>query len=282
MKNEKHMETRKPIVITPPLKLELPNFSELWTYRDLITLLTRRDLKVRFQQTTVGFLWIIIQPIIQMLIYYLILGVFAKVPTNGIPYPVFFLSGFIVWQYFSQIVNGSAFSLLSNVSIIIKSYFPRLSLPLSLVLSSFVDFLINFILLFLVIIIAKYPITIRFLLIPILLIVLTLFSSGVGLLFGALMVVFRDTKNLLAFILMIWMYLTPIIYPLSIVPEKYRSLFFINPLTSIVESFHWVFLNSGSLPSTTNLLISSVIAVFIWFTGAIAFKSMENKIADVM
>lgn len=282
MNNSENPEFYKPIVITPPSSLDLPNFRELWEYRDLLFFLTRRELKVRFQQTFIGFLWIVLQPIIQMLIFYLILGVLAKVPTEGIPYPIFFLSGFIVWQLFSQVVNSSAVSLLGNIGVIIKSYFPRLALPLSSTISSLVDFFVSFTLLFVFLMVNHFPITVRYFLLPVLLIITTIFSSGVGLLFGALMVVFRDTKNLLGFIMMIWMYLTPIMFPISIVPQQYQILFYINPITSLVESYRWVFLGRGDLPAFVNLLLSFIVAVIIWFAGAIAFRSMENKVADVM
>ena len=118
-----------PIVITPPAPWELPNFRELWEYRGLFFFLIRRDILVRFQQTVAGFLWVVLQPLIQMLIFYVIFGLFVKIPTNGIPYPLFFLSGFVVWQFFTQVVNNSALSLVGNISVIIKSYFPRLALP---------------------------------------------------------------------------------------------------------------------------------------------------------
>ena len=282
MRPNNHNISFKPIVITPPGSLDLPNFRELWEYRDLLFFLTRRDLKVRFQQTIIGVFWIILQPVIQMLIFYLVLGILAKIPTEGIPYSIFFLSGFVIWQLFSQVVNTGAYSLLSNIGIIIKSYFPRLVLPVSSTLGSLVDFFVSFLLLLVFLLANNYPITPRFLLVPVLLIITTLFSSGVGMLFGSLMVVFRDTKNLLAFILMVWMYLTPIMYPISIVPEEYRFLFYINPLTSLVDTFRWVVLGRGTLPSVEYFLVSFVVAVAIWFAGAIAFRSMENKIADVL
>lgn len=282
MRLNNHNIPFKPIVITPPGSLDLPNFRELWEYRDLLFFLTRRDLKVRFQQTIIGVFWIILQPVIQMLIFYLILGIIAKIPTEGIPYPIFFLSGFVVWQLFSQVVNTGAYSLLSNIGVIIKSYFPRLVLPLSSTLGSLVDFFVSFLLLLVFLLANNYPITWRFLLIIPLLIITTVFSSGVGMLFGSLMVVFRDTKNFLAFILLIWMYITPIMFPISIVPEEYRILFYINPLTSLVDTYRWAFLGRGSLPRVEYFLVSFVVAIAIWFAGAIAFRSMENKIADVM
>jgi len=125
------MTSINPIVITPPKSIELPDLKEVWKFKDLLYFLVKRDLKVRFQQTFIGVLWIVVQPLIQMLIFLVIFGVLVKVPTEEIPYPIFFLSGFVVWQLFSQIVNSSAYSLLGNVGIITKAYFPRLALPLS-------------------------------------------------------------------------------------------------------------------------------------------------------
>lgn len=273
---------KKPIVITPPTRLEFPNLREVFKYQDLLWLLVRRDLKVRFQQTLIGFLWILLQPIINMLIFYVILGILVKVPTGDIPYPVFFLSGFVVWQLFSQIVNACAYSLLWNVGVITKSYFPRLVLPISATFSSIVDFLISFGLLLVFLIANHYQITARFLLLPIILVITLLFSSGIGLLFGALMVVFRDTKNFLSFIMTIWMYITPVMFPVLIVPLEYQILFYINPLTSLVEIFRWMSLGTGTIPDPINLFVSFIVALGLWFAGAIAFRAMENKIADVM
>ncbi|MCL5611415.1 MAG: ABC transporter permease [Chloroflexi bacterium] len=272
-----------PIVITPPASLELPDFRELWEYKGLFFFLVRRDIVLRFQQTVAGFLWIVLQPLIQLLIFDMIFGVLVPVPTNGVPYTLFFLSGFVVWQFFTQVVNNSALSLVGNIGVIIKSYFPRLALPLSTVAGALVDFIVSFLILLAFLFVnGNYPVTLRYLLLPVLLAVTILFSSGVGLLFGALMVVFRDMKNLLNFILMIWIYITPIMYPISIVPEKYQILFYLNPVTSLVAAYRWVFLGQGNLPNLSYFLISFVVAAVIWLGGAIAFRSMENKIADVM
>ncbi len=271
-----------PIVITPPSSLELPNFRELWEYKGLFFFLVRRDIILRFQQTVIGFLWIILQPLIQMVIFYVILGVFIKVRTE-VPYHLFFLSAFVVWQFFSQVVIYSTNSLVGNIGIIIKSYFPRLALPLASVAGLLVDFGVSILILLIFLMInGNFPITLRYLLLPFLLVIITIFSSGVGLLFGALTVVFRDMRNLMSYLLTIWMYVTPIMYPRSVVPEKYQILLYLNPLTSIVESFQWIFLHQGNLPRTSYLIISLVVALFIWFSGAIAFRVMENKVADVM
>jgi lipopolysaccharide transport system permease protein len=273
----------KPVVITPPSSLEMPNFRELWEYRGLFFFMLRRDVKLRFQQTVVGFLWIILQPLIQVLIFYVLFGILVKVPTNGIPYHLFFLSGFIVFSFFTQVVNNSAFSLVGNIGIILKSYFPRLALPLSTIANALVDLIVSFLLLMVFMLLSgQFPITPRYLLLPVILVITIIFSSGVGLLFGALMVVFRDTKNFLNFIITIWMYITPIIYPISIVPVKYQFLLYLNPLSGLVTAFRWIFFGMGDLPRISDLSISFLVATIIWFAGAIAFRAMENKIADVM
>jgi lipopolysaccharide transport system permease protein len=213
----------------------------------------------------------------------MVFGILVRVPTNGIPFPLFFLSAFIVWQFFTQVVNSSAQSLVGNINVIIKSYFPRLALPISAVAGALVDMAISFMVLLVFLLVnGHFPINTRYLLLPLLVVLTTLFASGVGLLFGALMVVFRDMKNLLTFILMIWMYLTPIMYPITAVPENYRVLFYFNPLTGLVEAYRWVFLNLGNLPRMDYLLISLVVAMIVWLIGAVVFRAMENKIADVM
>lgn len=276
------MSSINPIVITPPKGIEFPDLKEVWGFKDLLFFLVKRDLKVRFQQTFIGVLWIVLQPLILMMIFNVILGILMRVPTQGIPYPVFFLSGFVVWQFFSQIVNSNAYSLLGNVGLITKAYFPRLALPLSTTLGAIIDFVISFLVLVIFLLAYHYPITPRYLLLPFLVLLTMFFSLGVGLLFSASMVVFRDTKNLLGFILMIWMYISPIMYPISIVPEQYQILFYLNPLTGFINAFRWVFLGTDTLPSALFFTVSSSVALFFLLIGSIAFRAMENRIADVM
>ena len=276
------METFTPIVVKPPANIEIPDLNEVWRSKDLLFFLVRRDLKIRFQQTFIGVLWIVLQPLIQMSIFFVILGLFVKVPTDGIPYPVFYLSGFIVWQLFLQIVNSSAYSLLGNIGLITKAYFPRMALPLSTTIGALIDFGVSFLLLLVFLLSNHFMPNLRYLLLPVLLLITLVFSLGVGLLFGALMVVFRDTKNLLGFILQVWMFASPIMYPLSIVPEKYKFLFYLNPLAGLIDAFRWVFLKTDSLPSLLYFSLSIIVAVILLIVGMIAFRSMENRIADVM
>lgn len=280
----KEKKSFTPIEITPPSHFELPRFRELKEYKGLLFFLIRRDIKLRFQQTVVGFLWIILQPLIHMSILYIFLGILVKVPTGNVPYHLFFLSAFVVWQFFSQVINLSASSLVVNVGVITKCYFPRMVLPLAAVASSLVDFGVSFFLLlfFLFINNNDYSLSLRYLLIPLLLVITTIFASGVGLMFGALMVIFRDMKNLLRFILQIWMYFTPIMYPISIAPEKFHIIFYLNPLTALIEGYRWIFFGYDKLPQFSYIFTSAVIAIVLWFSGAILFRSMENKIADVL
>jgi lipopolysaccharide transport system permease protein len=283
MKNPDSLSGISPINITPPASLEMPDFRELWEYRGLFFFMVRRDFVIRFQQTQIGLLWVVLQPLVQMLVFYIIFGILVKVPTGAVPYSLFFLSGFLVWQFFSQVVNNSSFSLVGNIGVIIKSYFPRLVLPLATVPNALVDFAVCLIVFLAFLVLnQEFVITWRYLLLPVLLVITMIFSSGVGLLFGAAMVVFRDMKNLLGLVMMVWMYLTPIFYPLTLVPEQYRFLFYLNPLTSLVEAFRWVLLGQGDFPKTGFLLMSFVVATLLWFAGAIAFRRMENTIADVM
>jgi len=276
------MHVNLPIVVTPVNTLEFPSLREVWAYKGLLFYLVLRDLKVRFQQTLIGVLWIVLQPLIQLLIFYTIFGILVKIPTGDVPYSVFFMSGFVFWQLFTQIVNSCSLSLLGNLGVITKTYFPRLTLPLSTTVGAFIDFVISFLVLLIFLLANHYAITARYLILPILVVLTMVFALGVGLLFGALMVVFRDTKNLLGFILQIWMYASPIMYPITIAPEQFRRLAYINPMTGFIEAGRWIFLGSDSFPPLSNLAISAVAAVILLILGMYAFRSMENRIADVM
>lgn len=271
-----------PIHVTPPSKLEIPNFREIWDYKDLMFYLVKRDLKVRFQQTFIGVLWLVLQPLIQMTIFYIIFGILVKVPTGEVPYSVFYLSGYVIWQLFNQVVSLCAYSLLNNVGIITKIYFPRLILPISATISSIIDFVISFCVLLIFLFFNHYLISWRYVLIPLLVSITLIFSLGVGLLFGALMVIFRDTKNLLGFIMQIWMFVSPIMYPITIAPESSRYLFYLNPLTGIIDAFRWIFLHNYNEPNLAYLAVSAIVGLVLLCFGLIFFKSMENRIADVM
>jgi lipopolysaccharide transport system permease protein len=272
----------QPIEITPLKTLELPDFKELWSRLDLLVLLVKRSYKSRFQQTYIGYLWILFQPLIQMLIFYVLFGILIRVPVGNIPYQLFFLSGFVVWQLFSQVVNGSTYSLQENLSILTKVYFPRMLLPLSAMIVSLIDFFVNLGLLTFFVLINSATISWRIVFIVPLVLFLLFFASGVGLWFGSLLVVYRDIRNVMTFILMMWMYITPVIYPSTLVPEKYQLILSLNPMTVFVNAFRWMVLGYGDLPTLTQFLISFSVSLIIWFTGAVIFRYMESKVADIL
>jgi lipopolysaccharide transport system permease protein len=282
MNNAENNALRKPTVLSPPKSWELPDFHEIWQSHELMALLAIRNLKVRFKQTSIGIFWIVLQPLILMAIFSVILGVLVKVPTGNVPYPIFFLSGFFVWQFFYQVVNSSAFGMLEHIGVISKSYFPRMVLPFSYTLSSFVDFFVILILLLAYLLVSGFSLNVRYLLLPILFVCSIIISTGVAVLFSAWMILFRDIKNLLAFILMVWMYLTPVMYPIALVPEEYRFLIRINPLTTLVEAYRWVLLGTGDLPPAGHFIAPVIVTVLIWIVAAFIFRKMENKISDVL
>jgi lipopolysaccharide transport system permease protein len=271
-----------PIEITPHALIELPDFREIWDRRELLLLLVKRSYKSRFQQTTMGYAWILLQPLIQMTIFYVLFGLIIRIPVGEVPYQIFYLSGFVVWQLFTQVVNGSTYSLQENMQIIAKVYFPRMTLPLAATLISLIDFGVNFCLLLFFMLINASWLSWRMVFIIPLLFFLLVFASGVGLWFGSLMVVYRDIRNVMSFILMMWMYITPVIYPSSIVPEQYRIFLRLNPMTLFVDSFRWMTLGYGELPPAPHFLISLTVTLLIWLSGAMIFKYMESKVADIL
>jgi len=282
--NIDHNPPQKPITIEPPRLLEFPDFKEVFENRDLIAFLVQRDLKVRFQQTVIGVLWIVLQPLIQALIFVVIFGIIVRVPTGDVPYALSYLTGYIGWQLFQQIVNTSSFSLLNNLGVITKTFFPRLVLPISATLGAVIDFFILFVVLQVYLSLSHVPITSRYLYLPILIILTIVFAFGVGLIFGGLTVIFRDTKNLLGFIIQIWMFASPVVYPINetTIPAKYLPICYANPMTGIINSFKWVFLGTEAAPSMNYLLISFGMALIILLIGLVFFKSTENHVADIL
>lgn len=275
-------KAKEPIVITSAKFLEFPDLREISAYKDLLYFLVRRDMKVRFQQTVIGVLWIVLQPLLQLAIFYFIFSQIARISTDNIPYPVFYLSGYVIWQLLNQIVNGSAQSLLGNIYLLTKAYFPRLILPLSVTLTAIVDFVVTFLILIVFLLLHHYTFNIRYLFIPLIVLLTLIFSLGVGLIFGALMVVFRDVKNLIGFIMQLWMFASPVIYPASQVPEHLKPLFYLNPMTGLIDAFRWVLFDGYKLPSLNYFVFSTISAVIILIIGVLVFRSMETRIADIM
>jgi len=268
------------IVIEPKdgrVKLDV---GELWRYRDLLYFLTWREISIRYKQTLLGFTWAIIQPFLTMVVFTVFLGKLAKMPSDGVPYPVFSYLGLLPWTYFANAVTRSSASLVGNSNLLSKVYFPRVLIPLSGTLSALADFLIAFVILIgLMLWYGIVPAATSWLLIP--LSALTLFAAlGVGMGLAALNVHYRDVGHAIPFLVQVWMYATPIVYPSSIVPERYRLLFALNPMTGIIESYRAATL--GRPIPWTALGVSTGAILVILLLGMRVFGRMERRFADVI
>ena len=279
-------QTQVPITyLKPPKGLAALNLRDLWEYRELMYFLTWRDVKVRYKQTLLGFTSVILQPLINMVVFTILFGELLKVPTGGIPYPIFSFAALLPWTYFATSLTRSSTTLVGSANLISKVYFPRMVIPISGVISGFIDFGISFIILIVMMLIYKIIPTWNLLLLPFLLILAMLTALGFGLWLSALNVRFRDINHLVPFIIEIWKYATPVIYGSTLIPEKFRFILGLNPLTGVVEGFRWAILG-GKYVETFNpgplFAISIVIAVVVLISGIIFFRNTERTFADII
>jgi lipopolysaccharide transport system permease protein len=253
---------------------------DLWAYRELLFFLTWRDVKVRYKQTVLGVAWAVIQPLFTMLIFTLFFGRLAGVPSDGIPYPLFAFAALVPWTFFSNAVTNSGNSLVGNANLISKVYFPRLIVPGSAVGAGLVDFAISFVLLGFMMIFYRQPLSWNLLLLPVLVILLSLLALGVGLWMSALNVKYRDIRYALPFVVQLWMFVTPIIYPASMVPERWRWALALNPLAGIIEGFR---ASLFGRPIDWQLLgISTAVTLALLTYAAYLFRRLEKSFADVV
>jgi lipopolysaccharide transport system permease protein len=272
---------------SPILNIEPSNtwvslsLGELWQYRELLYFLVWRDVKVRYKQTVLGAAWAIIQPLSTMLIFSLFFGRLAKMPSDGIPYPLFSLAALVPWTFFANGLNQSANSLVASANLLKKVYFPRLVIPLATVLAGVVDFALSFaVLLGLMAFYGVAP-TINLVWMPLFLLLAFITSLGVGLWMSALNVKYRDVRYIVPFIIQIWMFSTPIVYPSSLLPLPWRTLYGINPMVGVVEGFRWALLGSNTAPGFM-IAVSSTAAILILIGGAFYFRHMEKGFADIV
>jgi lipopolysaccharide transport system permease protein len=254
---------------------------ELWAYRELVYFLTWRDIKVRYKQTALGAAWAILQPLLTMLVFSIFFGRLAKVPSDGMPYPIFVLAGLVPWTFFAYGLNQSANSLVGSANLIKKIYFPRLAVPISSILSGAVDFLFAFLLMGVMML--RYGVSPHWQALWALPYILLAFvtSLGIGLWLSALNVEYRDVRYVVPFLVQFWMYATPIAYPSSLVPEPWRTWYGLNPMAGVVEGFRWALLGAKTQPGPM-VLVSSVAALLLLVTGAFYFRRMEKTFADVV
>lgn len=272
---------RRSVLIRPRrgwIDLEL---RELWAYRELLYFLVLRELKVRYKQAAIGAAWALIQPIIAVAIFSIIFGHFAKMPSDGVPYVVFAFTAVLPWTYFSEAVRRSSTGLVSDSELIRKIYFPRLILPLALVAAPLVDFAAGFLVLSVLLASSHLVPTIYVVLLPAFVLFASALALSIGLWLGPLSVRFRDVIQAMPFLLQVWLYASPVAYPASIVPEKWRLLYSLNPMVGVIEGFRWVLLRS-SHPDLRAMAISGGFIAVSLLGGLVYFKRMERSFADVI
>jgi lipopolysaccharide transport system permease protein len=254
---------------------------ELWQYRELLYFLVWRDIKVRYKQTALGVSWAIIQPLFTMLIFSLFFGRLAKIPSDGIPYPLFTFAALVPWTFFANGLNQSSNSLVASANLLKKVYFPRLVIPIATVFAGVVDFALSFaVLLGMMAFYGTTP-TIYVLWTPLLLLLALVTSLGVGLWFSALNVKYRDVRYIVPFVIQVWMFSTPIVYPSSLLPGRWRTLYALNPMVGVVEGFRWTLLGTNTAPGFM-IILSSMAALLILIGGAFYFRHMEKTFADIV
>jgi lipopolysaccharide transport system permease protein len=253
----------------------------VWRYRELLIVLTMRDIQVLYKQAALGAAWAVLQPVFAVAIFTIVFGYFANMPSNGVPYPVFAFAGVLPWTYFAEAVRRSGTGLVNDAELVRKVYFPRLIMPLANVVSPMLDFCIAFVVLLALMAFYGIAPSWKMLIVPPLMVVAALLALSIGLWLGPINVRFRDIKHTLPFIIQIWMYASPIVYPLSMVPPDWQWLYSLNPMVGVIEGFRWAVFDQGQ-PNFTALGMSAIIIVFLLAGGLVFFRRMERTFADVI
>jgi lipopolysaccharide transport system permease protein len=254
---------------------------DVWEYRELLYFLTLRDVKIRYKQTALGIAWAILQPLLTMLVFSIFFGRLAKIPSDGIPYPIFSLAALVPWNFFANGLTQSSNSLVASANMIKKVYFPRLVIPLSSIFSGVVDFSIALVLVLVMMFYNQIGLTARILWLPAFLLLALATALGVGLWLSALNVEYRDVRYVAPFIVQFWMFATPIAYPSTLLSEPWRTIYGLNPMAGVVEGFRWALLGAKTQPGPL-IAISALAATVLLVSGAYYFRRMERAFADVV
>ena len=282
MQNSRKQNNQSPVIYLQPSSGWLSiDFKELWRYRELIFFLTWRDIKVRYKQAVLGITWAILQPLLTMLIFTVIFGILLETPSQDLPYPLFTLSALLPWQLFATALQRSSVSLVGNANLITKIYFPRLAIPLSTVFAALVDFLVSFVVLLGVMLYYRYWPGWNILWLPPIILLALLTALSVGLWLSALNVQYRDVQHMVPFIIQVWMYASPIVYPIETIPAGiWRWLYGLNPMVGVIQGFRWALLG-GDAPDITMLISIGVVLVLL-VGGLYYFRRMEKTFADIV
>jgi homopolymeric O-antigen transport system permease protein len=269
------------IIIQPSGGLFHLDLKAIWHYRELLYFLIWRDVKVRYKQTAIGAGWAIFQPLMTMMIFTVIFGNFAKIPSDGLPYPIFAYTALLPWNNFAQAIGRSGVSLVGSANLISKVYFPRLIIPLSAAVAPLVDFAMAFVILLAMMAWFGIAPTWGVLALPLFLLLALFTALAVGLWLSALDVRYRDVGYTIPFMVQIWMYASPVAYPVSLVPERWRMLYSLNPMVGVIEGFRWALLGKGN-PDFGVMTASAVVVMALLLGGIVYFRRMERTFADVV
>ena len=275
-------EMRTPTVVIQPRKgLFDLDLGAVWEYRELLYFLVWRNVKVRYKQTAIGATWVILQPLLTMMIFTVVFSYLAKIPSDGLPYPIFAYTALLPWHYFSQATNRTGTGLVGSANLITKIYFPRLLIPLASVVTPAVDFLLSFVILLGLMVWYGIAPTWGVLFLPLFLLLALMTALAVGLWLSPLNVRYRDIRYTLPFVTQFWMYASPVIYPVSLVPEQWRLLYSLNPMVGVIEGFRWALLGKEGVDFGV-MAVSAVVVIALLFAGVIYFKHMERTFADII
>lgn len=275
------MHEPRPVIVLRPVKGWVPlRLGEAWAYRELLYFLAWRDIKVRYKQTILGGTWAIIQPLFTMVVFSLFFGSLAGVPSDGLPYPIFAFAALVPWTFFANVLTQASNSLVLDTSMIKKVYFPRLIMPTATVLGSLIDLVLAFIILLCMMLFYGIVPGIEVLWLPFFVLLAMITSLGVAFWLSAMNVQFRDVRYIIPFLVQAWLFISPIAYPSSMLPEPWRTVYGINPMAGVVEGFRWALLDTDTAPGSI-VFVSALAAVLVLISGAYYFRRLERTFADL-
>lgn len=272
----------KPEILIQPGMGALHYWRDVWRYRELFLFLAWRDILVRYKQTAIGVVWSVLRPLLTMIVFTIVFGKLAKLPSNGVPYPIMVYAAMLPWQFFANSLTESSNSLIDNANLLTKVYFPRLIVPAGSVIVGLVDFFISLIILFGIMVWYQYIPDIRILLLPFFLVLAFIASFGAGLWLSALNVKYRDFRYVVPFLVQFGLYISPVGFSSSIVPEKWRMFYFLNPMVGVIDGFRWAILGDAFPVYWPGLLLSTALTVLMFVGGLFYFRNMERSFADVI
>jgi lipopolysaccharide transport system permease protein len=275
------MASKERTIIRRSSKISIFDVKEIWRYRELLFMLIAREIQLRYKQTAFGVVWAVLQPLLPAVIFAVIFGLFAKLPSNGSPYLLFVFTGTMIWNLFSQSITRAGNSLVGNSNLISKICFPRILIPLSSICAVLFDFIITILVLIVFMVIFKTPPTWKLTFAPAFFLLVVMTTIGFSLWLSALNVKYRDFMYAMPFLLQVWLYASPVAYASSIVPHKFRWIYSLNPAVGFVEGFRWSILGKGPLSSTA-IIVSSSMAILALITGLLYFRNTERGFADVI